>query len=179
MNSQICKRNIALSFKRGAINFYSVYDPQIYKGDPRTCPIFIPVWGSNSGSSGFFQDQNNCDTLGAYLLRSEHEDKLAWNATRPVKIVDAFCLRLFPRVRSAKTQIPPISAPRLSTPLRGLGSPLYIICGMISSWQWQQCEEVFFFFNFIHPVLGELKKKKKKTSSHCCQVLISEYEHLN
>ena len=26
---------------------------QIYKGDPRTCTILIPAWGSNWGSSGF------------------------------------------------------------------------------------------------------------------------------
>ena len=27
--------------------------PQIYKGDPRTCTIFIPAWGSNWGFMGF------------------------------------------------------------------------------------------------------------------------------
>ena len=26
-----------------------VYRAQIYKGDPRTCAIFIPAWGSNWG----------------------------------------------------------------------------------------------------------------------------------
>ena len=46
---------------------------QIYNGDPRTCAIFIPAWGSNSGCT---------------------------------KIVDAFCLHLFPRVWSLKTWIP-------------------------------------------------------------------------
>ena len=37
----------------------------------------------------------------------KNEDKHAWNATRRAKIGEAFCLSLFPRVRPAKTQIPP------------------------------------------------------------------------
>ena len=32
---------------------YSDYNPQMYKGDPRTCAILIPAWGSNWGYLGF------------------------------------------------------------------------------------------------------------------------------
>ena len=41
--------------------------PQIYKGDPRICTIFIPAWGSNWGSSGFSHNQNNHDLSGMYV----------------------------------------------------------------------------------------------------------------
>ena len=61
--------------------------PQIYKGDPRTCAIFILAWGSNWGYSGFSRDQNNYDLSGAYVLWSEREDKPAWKAARYSKIV--------------------------------------------------------------------------------------------
>ena len=47
---------------------------------------------------------------GAYVLRSEREDIHAWNAWRGTKIVDAFCLRLFPRVWLAETRIPRMRA---------------------------------------------------------------------
>ena len=41
--------------------------PQIYKGDPRTCAIFIPPWGSNWGSLGFSHNLNNSGLSGAYV----------------------------------------------------------------------------------------------------------------
>ena len=34
-------------------NLLHLFGSQIYKGDPRTCAIFIPVWGSNWRSLGF------------------------------------------------------------------------------------------------------------------------------
>ena len=91
--------------------------PQIFKGDPRTCAIFIPAWGSSWGYLGFSRYQHNCDSSGAYILRSERADKHVWNAARCMKMVDAFCLHLLPRVWSAKTRIPPIWAPWLMAPL--------------------------------------------------------------
>ena len=83
--------------------------------------------------------------LGAYELQFKHEVKHAWNAAWHVKIVDAFCLRLFLRVWSAKTWIPPIGAPWLTMPLHdgqhrsyGIsGSPFYI-CG--ENWK-QKCKD--------------------------------------
>ena len=84
--------------------------PQIQKGDPRNCAIFIPAWGLKWGIRVFSHNHNNRDSLGACVLRSEHEDKH----------VDAFWLRLFPRVWSAKTRIPPIWAPWLMKPLHGV-----------------------------------------------------------
>ena len=50
---------------------------QTFKGDPRTCAVCIPAWGSNWGYLGFSHDQNNCDSSGAYVLRSEREGKHA------------------------------------------------------------------------------------------------------
>ena len=41
--------------------------PQIYKGDPRTCAIFILAWSSNWGSSSFSCNQNNRGSSGAYM----------------------------------------------------------------------------------------------------------------
>ena len=65
---------------------------QIHKGDPRTCAIFIPAWGSSWGYSSFL-NQNNCGLLARcvchlHLLRSEREDKQALKCC--TKIVDAF-----------------------------------------------------------------------------------------
>ena len=34
---------------------------------PETCAIFIPVWGSNWGSSGYFRNQNNLGSSSAYI----------------------------------------------------------------------------------------------------------------
>ena len=39
--------------------------PQIYKGDPRTCAIFILAWGSNWRSLDFSRNQNNHGSSGA------------------------------------------------------------------------------------------------------------------
>ena len=36
-------------------------------GDPRTCAILIPVWGSNWGSLGFSHNQNNHGSSAAYV----------------------------------------------------------------------------------------------------------------
>ena len=39
----------------------------LHTRDPRTCTIFIMAWGSNWGSSGFFHNQNNRGSSGAYV----------------------------------------------------------------------------------------------------------------
>ena len=75
-------------------------DPQIYKGDSRTCTNFIPAWGSNWGSSGFSRNQKIYCSPG-------------------MKIIGAFALRLFLRVWSAKTWIPPIWGPWMTRQLTG------------------------------------------------------------
>ena len=93
--------------------------------NPRTCAIIIPAWGSNCGYSGLSRNQNNRDSSGAYVLRSEGEYKHAWNAAWCAKIMGIFCLRLFLRVWSAKTRIPPIGAPLLTTPLHGVVQKLW------------------------------------------------------
>ena len=50
---------------------------QIYKGDPRTCAIFIPAWGSNWpywGSSGFSRNQNTLTVVRQHgQVRISHE----------------------------------------------------------------------------------------------------------
>ena len=94
---------------------------QIYKGDPRTCAMFILAWGSNWGSSGFSRNQNNRGVSGAsihlhLLLRSErlhvttsktpHDTQRSW--MHMCKLV---------RVWLAKTRRPQIWAPWLTTPL--------------------------------------------------------------
>ena len=61
----------------------------------------------------------------ALMINYECEDKHAWNAARRAKIVDAFCLHLFPRVWSVKAQIPPIGAPWLMPPLHGAVSEFW------------------------------------------------------
>ena len=95
--------------------------PQICKGDPRACAILIPAWGSNWGYSGFSHNQNNHGSSGVYVtciycgLRVKIN--MCWNAARCAKFMDAFVLRLFLRVWSAKTWIPPIWVPWLTTSL--------------------------------------------------------------
>ena len=41
--------------------------PQIYKGEPTTCTIFIKAWGSKWGSSGFSCNVNNRGSTGVYV----------------------------------------------------------------------------------------------------------------
>ena len=71
---------------------------------------FYPGMGLKLGVFGFSCNQNNCDLSGVYELRCER-DQHVWNAARCAKIVDAFCLCLFPHVWSVKTRIPPVWAP--------------------------------------------------------------------
>ena len=90
--------------------------PQIQTGDPRTCSIFIPAWGSSWGIQVFSSDKikkkkKKRNSSGAYIPWSEHADKYVWNAAQCSKIVDAFCLRLFLRVWLVKTRIPPNWSP--------------------------------------------------------------------
>ena len=59
----------------------TIFYPQIYKGDPRTCYIFISAWGSNLGSSGFSHNKNNCGlhycSLGmeTNMIKTQHGSK--------------------------------------------------------------------------------------------------------
>ena len=48
-------------------SFLLLFSPKIYKGDPITCTISIPAWGSNWGSSGFSRNQNNRGSSGGYV----------------------------------------------------------------------------------------------------------------
>ena len=57
--------------------------PQKYKGDLRTCAIFIPVHDSNWRYTGLTLDQYNCDSSYAYVLWSELEDKHAYGRQIP------------------------------------------------------------------------------------------------
>ena len=87
-------------------------------GDTRTCAIFIPAWGSNWGSSGFFFNQNNCGLSGAYV-------------TGIYCSLGTFVLRLFLHVWSAKNPKTPTLSPMADDAItrgsiRGLGSPVYI-----------------------------------------------------
>ena len=65
--------------------------------------------------------------------------KHAWNAARHAKIVDAFCLRLFPRVWSAETwpEYPQLELHGWRRHYTGgigvLGSPFYILVKVIQS----------------------------------------------
>ena len=87
-----------------------ILEPQIYKGEPRTCAILIPAWGSNLGYSGFSLNENNRGSSGAHVtcIYCDLSMKInkRWNATRHEKIVGAHVLRLW----SAKTRIPSIWA---------------------------------------------------------------------
>ena len=71
--------------------------PQIYKGDPITCAIFIPAWGSNWGSWSFSHNQNNCGSSGVYVTciycSLEVKVKHKWNAAQCTKIVGTLVLR--------------------------------------------------------------------------------------
>ena len=107
------------------------YRPEI----PEPALSLSRQWDSNWGYSGFSRGQNNREASYAYVLRSERKNNHAWNAARSVKIVNAFVLRLLPRVWSAKTEIPSIGAPWLSLSYICAGSALLIFwwaCGSLS-----------------------------------------------
>ena len=60
--------------------------------------------GLKFGVLRFFPyNQNNHDSSGAYVQRSECKDKYAWNIAWRTMFVDIFCLRLLPFVWSANT----------------------------------------------------------------------------
>ena len=77
--------------------------------------------------------QNNHGLSGAYVTcicwGLNVKINTRWNTARHVKILDAFVLRLFLSMWSAKTRIPPIWDPWLTTPLHGagLGSPFIFV----------------------------------------------------
>ena len=107
--------------------------PQIHKGDPRTCAIFITAWGSNWGSSGFSRIRNNRGSSGAYvtcIFCSSIEDKQASNAAGHTKIVDAFVHACFANVVDKNSKTPnlsPVADDAITWgDIQGLGSPLYI-----------------------------------------------------
>ena len=83
---------------------------------------FDPGMGLKLGRYlGFLHNQYNRVSSGAYVTciycSLTVKINMCWNATQRVKLVDAFVLRLFLRVWSAKTRIPHIWAPWLTTPL--------------------------------------------------------------
>ena len=108
---------------------------QIYKGDPRTCVIFIPAWGSNWGSLGFSRNQNNRGSWGGYVtcIYCSLSVKInPQNIARHAKIVNIFVLCLILCVcvvgKNPKTpNLSPMTDDVITRGgIRGLGSPLYI-----------------------------------------------------
>ena len=94
-----------------------------------------PGMGLKFGVFGFFpHNQNNHDSSGAYVQRSECKDKYAWNIAWRTMLVDIFCLRLLPCVWSANTPTWRSMADDTITwdGIGVLGSPFYI-CGYSTS----------------------------------------------
>ena len=100
-----------------------VTESQIYKGDPRTCTIFVPAWGSNWGSSGVFpviKIHCNCGLSGVYATCINCSLNVKINMRKMLHSVQGSWAHFFMHVWSAKN-------PNLSTgPIQGLRSPLYI-----------------------------------------------------
>ena len=96
----------------------------------------------------FSRNQNNRDLSGAYVPLSKRKDKQAWNAAQGEKIMDAVCLRLFPRVWSAKTRITQLNLHGWQCHYTGryevLGSPFYICAQYQSllSELWGMCSKL-------------------------------------
>ena len=101
----------------------NVLQSQIYNGDPRTCTIFIPAWGSNWESLNFSRIQNNYDSSSVYATciycdlsmkvstgKTSHGTQRLWTHSLCI----CFCLW------STKTWRYPIWAPLLTTPLHGV-----------------------------------------------------------
>ena len=102
--------------------------PQIYKGDPRTCTIFIPAWGSNWEYSSFSSDQSNCGSSGANVLQSDREDcktshgvRRSW--THFVCVCFHVCSSKNPNILNLSSVADDAIA---HGSIQGLGSPLYI-----------------------------------------------------
>ena len=106
--------------------------PQTYTGDPRTCDIFIPAWGSNWGSLGFSHNQNNRGLSGVYVtciycglsVKMLHGAQRLWTHLYCV----CFCVHV------GKNQKTPNLSPMADDAITrgdigGLGSPVYI-CGL-------------------------------------------------
>ena len=96
----MCKSSIVTWSVLGA---FQRYRPEI----PEPAPS-LSQHGFQLGYSSFSCYQNNHDSSGVYVLRSERENKHTWDAAQCVKIVNTFCLRLFPCLWLAKIWIPPI-----------------------------------------------------------------------
>ena len=110
---------------------------------PEPAP-FLSRHGAQIGGIRVFP--NNCDSPGAYVLQSEHESKHVWNAKWRVKIVDAFCLRMFPLVWSVKPKYPQFEPHAVADDaiawggIQGQGSPLYICDRATSTLYFCDCE---------------------------------------
>ena len=107
------------------------WQAQIYKGDLRTCAIFIPARKSNWGSL-VFHNQNNRGSSGTYVTCIYCGLSVKINMCKTphsLKIVDAF---VFACVVSKNLKTPNLSLMADDTitrgSMRGLGSPLNI-CG--------------------------------------------------
>ena len=96
--------------------WHRICGPTDIQGRSQNLRHFNPGMGLKLGVFGFFLNQNNRDLSGAYcgLSVKVNTCKMPHGSA---KIVDAFCLRVFPRVWSAKKRIPPIWASWLTTPL--------------------------------------------------------------
>ena len=105
---------------------------------PQPVPFSSRYGAQIRGILGFSRNQNNCDSSGAYVLRSECQNKHSWNATQHTKIVDEFCLRVW----LAKTRIPAIWAPWLTTRLHGAVYEVWNLpCIPVMRHELSQCTE--------------------------------------
>ena len=93
---------------------------QIYKGDPRTCAIFIPTWAQIRGLRFFSRNQNNHGSSCAFVTWiycspcvKMNTRKMPHGAERSWMQLLCICFCVW----SAKTQIRPIWAPWLTAPL--------------------------------------------------------------
>ena len=112
------------------------YRPEI----PEPAPSLSRHGAQIGGFRGFPHNQNNRDSSGAYVLWSERKDtKHARNAARCVKIMDAFCVCLFPHMNGKNlntTNCSSIADHAITQSGIGvLGSPFlapFYICGLMS-----------------------------------------------
>ena len=122
-------------------NNINACDSQIQTRDPRTLCHLYRGMGLQWGYLGFSCDQNNHDSSSAYVLQSECKDKHLWNAAWCTKIIDAFCLCLFPRVVRKNPNTPNWSS--MADEYRSSGiSYLYLWCD-------SKFTETFIYYSII------------------------------
>ena len=99
--------------------------PQICTRDPRICAILIPARGSNCGSLGFSNNQNNRGSSGAYVTCSLSVK------TNTRKTLQLFCVCSCMWSANPKTpELSPMADDAIPRGgIGGLGSLVYI-CGL-------------------------------------------------